>query len=158
MLNPILPHITALTERLKNEYEAHFFYRNAANWCANKGYDKAAAFFAAEAASELTHADKIQKFITDWGNDVSIPAISVSEDFESLPDIIGKAYDIESALYQAYDKCASDLYVDRSYFNLMLEFVGIQRDSVAEYRTMVDKLDLVGEDKTSIFIYENEVF
>lgn len=43
-------------------------------------------------------------------------------------------------------------------FNLMLEFVEIQRESVAEYRTFVDKLDLVGEDKTSIFIYENEVF
>lgn len=158
MYNPIIPHLDVLNERLKNEYEAHFFYRNAANWCANKGYDKAAAFFAADAATELEHAGKIQKFITDWGNNVTIPNISVSEEFDSLPDIIGKAYDIECALYRAYDTNASNLFVDRSFFNLMLEFVDIQRESVAEYRTLVDKLDLVGEDKTSIFIYENEVF
>ena len=45
-----------LMERLGDEYTAHYFYRNAANWCLDKGYMNAGAFFTAEAASELTHA------------------------------------------------------------------------------------------------------
>ena len=41
--------------RLGDEYTAHFFYRNAANWCKNMNYKKAAAYFEAEANSELEH-------------------------------------------------------------------------------------------------------
>ena len=45
--------IDILTDRIKDEYTAHYFYRSAANWCKNVNYKKAAAFFDAEADSEL---------------------------------------------------------------------------------------------------------
>ena len=35
-------------ERIGDEYTAHYFYRNAANWCRNANYKKATAFFAKE--------------------------------------------------------------------------------------------------------------
>ena len=37
--------VKLLTERLKDEYTAHYYYRNAANWCNNANYMKAAKFF-----------------------------------------------------------------------------------------------------------------
>ena len=58
--------ISALNDRLGDEYTAHYFYRGAANWCQGVAYTKAAAFFAKEAAAELEHAEKIQKYIVDW--------------------------------------------------------------------------------------------
>jgi len=36
--------ISILNDRLKDEYTAHYFYRNAANWCRNMNYKKAAIF------------------------------------------------------------------------------------------------------------------
>ncbi len=44
--------VKILTDRLGDEYTAHYFYRNATNWCAGIGYMKAAAFFAQEAENE----------------------------------------------------------------------------------------------------------
>jgi hypothetical protein len=41
--------IGILTERLKDEYYAHYLYRAAANWCNDVNYKKAAAFFEKEA-------------------------------------------------------------------------------------------------------------
>ena len=41
--------VDMLNNRLKDEYAAHFFYRNAANWCDDANYKKAAAFFTQEA-------------------------------------------------------------------------------------------------------------
>ena len=45
--------VKILTDRLGDEYTAHYFYRNATNWCAGIGYLKAAAFFAQEACQDL---------------------------------------------------------------------------------------------------------
>ena len=45
--------VKGLESRLKDEYTAHLIYRNAANWCKNANYKKAAAFFEAEAMDEL---------------------------------------------------------------------------------------------------------
>lgn len=40
--------IKELTERLEDEYHAYYFYLNAHNWCKDKNYVKAAAFFKVE--------------------------------------------------------------------------------------------------------------
>ena len=48
--------VKVLTDRLRDEYVAHYFYRNATNWCKGIGYNKAAAFFAEEAESERKKA------------------------------------------------------------------------------------------------------
>jgi hypothetical protein len=37
--------IKILTDRIKDEYTAHYFYRAATNWCRDKNYKKAAEFF-----------------------------------------------------------------------------------------------------------------
>ena len=47
-----------LNTRLGDEYTAYYFYRNAANWCKNANYKKAAAFFESELAGEF-----IQKYV-----------------------------------------------------------------------------------------------
>lgn len=41
--------ISLLIPRLSDEFKAFYFYRDAANWCANVGYAKAAQYFAEEA-------------------------------------------------------------------------------------------------------------
>jgi ferritin len=160
LFNPLHEHMPIFMARLQNEYEAFHFYRNASNWCANMGYTKAAKYFTNEAQSETQHAIKIQDFLNDWGAVYSLPAISTEETFESLADVIYKAYEIEVSLYKAYSANANEIEEsERSSYLLFLEFVGIQRESVAEYRTLVDKLALINaEDKFQLFVYEREVF
>jgi hypothetical protein len=62
--------ISILTDRIRDEYTAHYFYRSAANWCKNVNYKKAAEFFENEAVIEysdllnalilVNHEDKFQ--------------------------------------------------------------------------------------------------
>ena len=158
--NPITDEIKSLLlDRLSNEYEAHFFYQNAANYCENVGYTLFAKYLKNEAADELIHAGKLQKFLNDWGIMFTIPLVEVSPKFTGLPDILEKAYQIECDLYEAYNDNANTVEnIDRSAYNLMLEMVAIQYSSVAEYRTFIDSLSLYGTDKTSIKIFEHETF
>jgi bacterioferritin (cytochrome b1) len=80
--------VSKLLERLQDEYTAYYFYKNAANWCANESYLKAAAFFEKEANNELEHANGIQKYMTDWNVYPTLPSIKPALTFTNLIDII----------------------------------------------------------------------
>ena len=82
--------IKMLIERIGDEYTAHYFYRNAANWCGDKAYKNAEAYFIAEAASELEHAEKLQKYLVNWNVMPVIPPVNMIPQFENLIDIINK--------------------------------------------------------------------
>ena len=92
--------VSAMEARLKDEYTAHLIYKNAANWCKNVGYVKAAAFFEAEAADELTHAQKLQDYMVQWNVLPQIPVATVPNAIKSLIDAINGAYVFEYNLLQ----------------------------------------------------------
>ena len=76
--------VKLLTDRIKDEYYAHYLYRAAANWCHDMNYKKAAAFFDADAITELQHAEKLQKYMTDFNIVPQIPKAETSHNFDTL--------------------------------------------------------------------------
>ena len=161
MFNPIQTLLPTFIKRIANEYEAMHFYRNASNWCNDAGYVKAAAFFANEAVSEAEHSVKVQEFLDDWGCRYTLPAINTVFTCNSLPEIIREAYSkYEVPLYKAYAADAEKaMGVDMSAFAFLQGMVAIQTESVAEYRTFIDRLNLINEsNKLDVFLYEQNTF
>jgi ferritin len=149
-----------LTQRLGDEYTAHFFYRNAANWCKNVNYPKAAAYFEAEAQGELEHAKGIQDYITQWNLYPMIPSVETSAGFTSLVDIINQAYEIEYNLLQEYSANQKEIFGDHpATFNFVQKYVDIQNEAVSEYSDLLNALQLIDvEDRLSILYFEKEYF
>ena len=149
-----------LNDRLADEYTAHYFYRTAANWCAGVNYKKAAAFFAAEAAAELEHAEKLQKYLVDWNNTPILPPIKFSGKFDSLIDIVNKAYAIEYKLGDDYMSNASDVFSKHLMtFNFLQEFVDVQNESIAEYSDLLNAAQLIDvSNKLDLIHYEERYF
>lgn len=149
-----------LEERLQDEYTAHYFYRNAHNWCKDAGYNKAAAFFEAEAAAELSHAEKLQKYITDWNMLPSIPPISITPNFTHLIDIINKAYKLEYNLFLQYNSNSASVFpMDIATFDFFQELRIGQRESVAEYADLLSAAQLIDvSSKLDILYYEERYF
>lgn len=149
-----------LNERLNDEYSAHYFYRQATNYCENVGYLNAAAYFKAEAADELTHAEGIQKYIVDWNMMPVLSPVSSPEKVMGLVDIIDKAYKMEFDLYQAYEEAGKlMLQKDLCTFSFVQKYMDIQVKSVAEYATLLNRLELINkEDKNWLFEFEENSF
>lgn len=153
--------ITRLEERINDEYTAHYFYRNAANYCENVGYLAAASFFAKESESELKHAKKVQKFLLDWNTQPTLKPVSAPENFSSLLDIIEKSYILEYDLFESYNDDAVFFLTQKniSSFNLATSFVEHQKESVAEYATLKDKLELIDtKDKSWLYQFQLKEF
>jgi ferritin len=146
--------------RLGDEYTAHFFYRNAANWCKNMNYKKAAAYFEAEALSELEHAKGLQDYLVQWNLLPAIPPAPTRQDFVSLVDIINKAYEMEIGLFDKYS--ADQITVDTRHaatFNFLQGYVDIQNDSIAEYSDLLNALQLINvENPLDVLYFETEYF
>lgn len=149
-----------LTDRIKDEYYAHYLYRTAANWCQDMNYKKAAAFFEEDANKELEHAQAIQKYLADFNIVIKMPQSETSFEFDSLLDIIYKAYDFELELMKSYNKDSQDVFQeDLTTFDFLQQFREIQRESVVEFNDFINGANLVDKnDKFQILYFEQTYF
>jgi ferritin len=152
--------VKILTDRLGDEYTAHYFYRNATNWCAGIGYLKAAAFFAQEAENELDHAKGLQKYLVDWNVMPLLPSIKPNITFSDLIDIINKAYALEYALFESYNRDSKQLFdTDLTTFDFLTTYRTGQTESVIEYSDLLNAAELVNTDnKFEILYFEQTYF
>jgi ferritin len=149
-----------LIERLGDEYTAHYFYRNAANWCNDKAYVKAGAFFEAEAATELEHAGILQKYLVDWNILPTIPPVKMVPMFTTLIGIVNSAYQLEYNLLTKYNVDSSMIFaVDLNTFDFLQQFRVIQNTAVAEYSDLLNAAQLVNvENNFEVLYFENKYF
>jgi ferritin len=152
--------IKILTDRIKDEYTAHYFYRAATNWCRDKNYKKAAEFFSNEADDELTHAKKIQEYMVDFNIIPVIPQAPIDHKFDGLIDIIYGAYKMELALMKAYNEDSKDLFSDDiTTFDFLGEFREIQKGAVVEYNDLINGSDFLDtKDKFQVLYFEQTYF
>jgi ferritin len=153
--------ISLLNKRIGDEYTAHYFYRSAANWCKDRSYKKASAFFDAESHSELEHAEKIQNFLTDWNTIPTIPQpTQTNVKFNNLAEIVVQAYDMEFGLLQAYLETSKlALNLDLNTFDFLQELRKIQNDAVVEYADLINALQLINpENNFELLYFENQYF
>ena len=152
--------VSLLNQRIKDEYTAHFFYRNAANWCRNKNYKKAAAFFDGEADSELEHAKGIQEYLVDFNIQPVIEQTETNKMFTSLVEIIGEAYKMEHGLMTAYNQNSAELFgSDLTTFDFLQDYRKKQKDAVVEYSDLLNALQLIDHnDDFQILYFEQTYF
>jgi ferritin len=152
--------VKGLESRLKDEYTAHLIYRNAANWCKNANYKKAAAFFEAEAMDELEHAKSLQDYMTQWNILPQIPVCEVPNKITSLVQAINEAYVFEYNLLVSYSELQNDL--DKTHpasFNFIQGFVNIQNESVAVFSDLLNALNLVDvNNRLDVLMFEDKYF
>ena len=153
--------VDLLIPRMKDEYNAFYFYRAASNWCQGVGFFQAAKFFAAESQDELEHAKKIEDYITDWNVIPELPTVARPQlDFSSIVEVLEEAYKIEYDLYEAYEETSKKLFdIDLCVFDFLQPLRLIQNKSVAEYSDKLNLLEGVeGTDKFKALLLEEKLF
>ena len=152
--------VQILTERIKDEYTAHYYYRAATNWCQDMNYKKAAEFFQKEAKDELKHAQKIQEYMTGFNIIPEIEQTETKHTFDSLVDVVYGAYTMELGLMKEYNKDSQDVFSeDMTTFDFLQEFREIQKGAVVEYNDLINASNLVDKnDKFQILYFEQTYF
>lgn len=152
--------IKILTDRIKDEYTAHYYYRAASNWCQDMNYKKAAEFFTNEAADELTHAQTLQEYMVDFNVQPEIPQAPTKHDFSNLIDIVHGAYKMELGLMNEYNKNSQSLFNDDiTTFDVLTKFRKFQKNAVVEYNDLINASNLIDKnDKFQVLYFEQTYF
>jgi len=151
--------VNTLNARIGDEFTAHYFYNAAHNWCSDKNYKTAAAFFEGETASELGHAQTLQAYLVDWNATPTLPNVTMNFDFKSLPDIIEKAYKLELDLFNKYIKDSQAIFgIDLATFDFLQGFRKIQNDSVIEYSDLLAALEAIDTNSKLDILYFEETY
>ncbi len=152
--------IKIITERIKDEYTAHYYYRAASNWCKDMNYKKAAEFFSNEADDELTHAKTLQEYMVDFNVIPEIPQAKTKHDFDNLIDVVYGAYKMELGLMNSYNKNSQELFnSDITTYDLFTELRIIQKGAVVEYNDLINASNLIDKkDKFQVLYFEQTYF
>jgi|688.fasta_scaffold250353_3 ferritin len=152
--------VAELTSRIADEYEAHYFYRNAANWCHDRNYKKAGAFFDAEADTELVHAKGLQEYMVGFNIIPTIPSVDTKRTFSGLCEIVREAYKLELGLMMKYNTTSSKLFGnDLTTFDFLQTYRTGQKESVVEYNDLINAIELINEEnKFEVLYFEQTYF
>lgn len=152
--------VELLTKRIADEFVAHYFYLCASNWCNERGYVKAGAFFKNESDSELAHAQGIMDYLVQWNVIPTIPTVKTNYEISDLVDILNFAYNLEYNLFLAYNDISKNILLkDVATFDFLQKYREIQNDSVKEYSDLLSTLRLIDyTDKYQLLYFENNFF
>lgn len=151
-----------LNARLIDEYNAFYLYKHLSLWCKINGFEDASKYYKQESEDELSHAKKIEKFMSDWNVMPVLPVINTPYcECATLYDVIQNSYNIEYDLYEKYetDSIETLRIGDTCAFDFLQFYRNVQTKSVAEYADMLAKLEGVdATDKFKMLSLEKKLF
>lgn len=146
-----------LNEAAAHEMEAAHMYSYFAT-CMQKnrwrGFEK---FFASESAGEYEHRAIIAQFMTDRNDEPemeSTPEIDVKA--EGFKDLLEYAYNKEAELEEFYCEFW-DSSKDPTVKQFLLQFIEIQRKSIAEIGSMLQRVEYCKDDTAALMALDVEL-
>jgi len=147
----------ALNQQIAKEAHASFLYLSIASWCDMKGFDGAAAFMYRHSEEERMHMLKLFHYINHSGGYALTPAIQQPNyEYKSLAEVFRTVYDSERMVTESVNElveiCTSER--DFSSLNFIQWYVAEQHEEEVLFRSILDKIELVGDDGKGLFMLD----
>jgi ferritin len=149
-----------LNDQVKYEANASMHYLAMASWADVNGYNGIAEFFYANSEEERVHMTKLVKFINERGGRAIIPGLVASKsDFKNLnelfEDFLASEVFVTQKINEVIFECLN--HKDYNTHNFMQWYVAEQLEEEAQARTMLDKLNIIGNDKTGHYMFDRDI-
>ncbi|MFZ6050446.1 ferritin [Halocola ammonii] len=150
----------ALNEQVLIEAESSQFYLAMASWAEVEGYNGVARFLYVHSDEEREHMLKLIKFINERGGQAKIPKLDEPPaEFKGIHDIFTTLYAHEvrvtKAINNVVDICLSEK--DYTTHNFMQWYVSEQIEEEGLARTLVDKVELIGDNKSGLYLFDRDL-
>jgi ferritin len=150
----------ALNGQVAIEANSSQAYLAMASWAENQGLSGTAAFLYTHSDEERVHMLKLVKFINERGGKAVIPALkqpgtnykTITEIFKALLDHETK---VTNEINSVVDLCLKEK--DYTTHNFMQWYVSEQIEEEALARTLIDKLNLIGNDKGGLYLFDRDL-
>jgi ferritin len=150
----------ALNEQIRIEAESSQIYLAMASWAENQGFEGVASFMYAHSDEERMHMLKMVKFVNERGghaqiSDLAKPPVS----FGSFKEMFKSLFDHEVMVSQKINDLVGITLSEKDYatHNFLQWYVAEQIEEEALARNILDKINLIGDDKGGLYLFDNDV-
>lgn len=149
-----------LNERISAEFEAAYIYKHMSTWASYTGYTGTACYMKQHYEEELEHAEKLYKYILDRGAMPKTPLIPAQTiKLNSLKELFNLALEHEIKVTEGYKKACEVAYSDNDKVTaeFLRWFLEEQIDEEGQFIDILDRLDVIGDDKRGEFFLDQEL-
>ncbi len=150
----------ALNKQIELEASSSQFYLSMASWTETKGLSGSSSFLYQHSDEERQHMLKLVKFINERGGKASIPQLSQpTNTFKGVRDIFTTLLSHEVSFRKKFMKWWIICLKEKDYttHNFMQWFVSEQIEEEALARNIMDKIELIGNDKGGLYLFDRDL-
>jgi ferritin len=151
---------SAINEQIKREEFSSRLYLSMAIWCEANGYPGAATFLYRQADEERMHQLKFVHYVNDRGGKAALMALSTPEShFESLSHVFKQVMEHEQYITASINDLYEVTLNEKDYTtgNFLQWYINEQIEEESTMSTILDKINLVGNDKSGMFHIDKEL-
>lgn len=150
----------ALNHQVKIEGDSSQIYLSMASWAENQGFEGIATFMYAQSDEERMHMLKLIKYINQRGGEALIPDVSQPElDYTSFKTLFTQLFEHEVFVSKSINELVHISLTEKDYatHNFLQWYVAEQIEEEATARTILDKINLIGDDKGGLYLFDNDI-
>ncbi|NOZ46976.1 MAG: ferritin [Chlorobi bacterium] len=149
-----------LNKQIELEGYSSQLYLSMASWAEKSGYNSTAKFLYAHAEEERLHMLKLFSYINDRGGHAIVPEIKMPpSEFDSVYDVFKQIYGHEVMISGSINDLVGVCVDERDFTtqNFLQWYVNEQIEEENLARNILDKLELLGDDKARLFLFERDL-
>ncbi len=150
----------ALNNQIKIEAESSQIYLSMASWAEVKGLEGIAGFMYAQSDEEREHMLKLVKYVNERGGHALVPALKAPKsDFGTFQSMFQELLEHEIFVSQSINELVHVTLQEKDYatHNFLQWYVAEQIEEEALARTILDKINLIGNDKGGLYLFDRDV-
>lgn len=149
-----------LNNQVKLEGDSSQIYLAMASWAENQGFEGIAAFMYSQSDEERMHMLKLVRYINQRGGEANIPQIEEPElDHTSFKTLFTQLFEHEVMISRSINELVHITLQEKDYatHNFLQWYVAEQIEEEATARTILDKINLIGDDKGGLYMFDNDM-
>ena len=151
----------ALNKQVKIEGQSSMVYLAMASWAEiQPGIDNITAFFYRHSEEERMHMLKLIHFINERGGFAMVPSFEQPKlTFPSINHAFKELLEHEIFVSESINKLVDIALQEKDYatHNFLQWYVAEQIEEEALARTINDKLELIGDDKGGLYLFDRDI-
>ena len=150
----------ALNTQIKIEAESAQIYLAMACWAEVKGLEGIAGFMYAQSQEERDHMLKLIKFVNERGGHAQISKLAEPHaTFKSFKEMFEELYKHEIFVSESINELVHISLQEKDYatHNFLQWYVAEQIEEEAMARTILDKINLIGDDKGGLYLFNRDI-
>ncbi|MEM6686175.1 MAG: ferritin [Bacteroidota bacterium] len=151
---------SALNAQIRIEAESSQVYLAMASFAEVQGFEGVASFMYTHSDEERMHMLKLVKYVNERGGHATISDLAEPpREYGSFKEMFQKLFEHEVKVSKSINELVHICLQEKDYatHNFLQWYVAEQIEEEALARTILDKINLIGDDKGGLYLFDRDV-